>query len=583
MRLLAGVSSLCALLLAAAGWGVLSASCLTLAVAAVLPGRRTVLRDLPVAALTVLAGILLVAQGAAIVRFPVLGDPWLCRLVLASLALVICCVAARSSRTKTLATRSELASSIPAGLLVGIAGVTSMLPLAQGSAWYVAGGSDNLTHLVGALRRGQTGFLDYAIDAYPGAWASATALLATASANSVELSPELLSGWLRTECASVWLLFAMLSMAVGLLAQQLANRVPSLYRQAGFVGFGAAATLLGSSFWGFTVPFGFQTHILAALAVVVGVLEVSIPTPEPMRAVWVLTICGVVAAHSWTLAAAYLIAPWSCAAWRAIRALDRQALRTALVACSTAAALSVAPLILAVNTQVGVAHAGAYGAAAALPAAWIVAALLSNAVLMRRGSIGVVPFATVALGVALTVALAARVGASLSDYYPSKMLWLGAVLGVPAVWVVGALALHGVAARVSVFQSALIRPLAPLFVGLYALISMLTPPVSIANDSVRARGAAVLRAVRAPGAEQAQVVWGATESTVGDVFVRILLEFYAPAQRQTPVAVLDVPQECDLLATVSNPTVLSRHSSEEVARRYSCVSNVRTVQISSGR
>ena len=73
-----------------------------------------------------------------------------------------------------------------------------------------------------------------------------------------------------------------------------------------------------------------------------------------------------------------------------------------------------------------------------LPATWVVAGLLSNAVLLRWRGVAAVPFASMALGVAFTVALALRVGASLSDYYPSKMLWLGAVLGVPAVWVVGA-------------------------------------------------------------------------------------------------------------------------------------------------
>ena len=333
-----------------------------------------------------------------------------------------------SCRTKTVATRPELASGIPAGLLVAIAGVTSVLPLAQGSGWYVAGGSDNLTHLVFALRRGQTGFLDYAIDAYPGAWASAMALLATASTSSVEPSPELLYGWVRTESASVWLLFATLSLAVGFAAQQLASRAPSLHRQASFLGFGAAATLLGSAFWGFTVPFGFQTHILATLAVVVGVLEVSTPRPQPMRAVWVLTLCGTVAAHSWTLAAAYLIAPWSWAVWCAMREPGRR-LRTALALCAAAAALSVGPLVFALSTQVGVSRAAVYGAAAAAPVTWVVGGLLSNAALWRWGGLAAIPLAASALGLACTVALTVHVGASLADYYPSKMLWLGGVSG----------------------------------------------------------------------------------------------------------------------------------------------------------
>lgn len=407
------------------------------------------------------------------------------------------------------------------------------------------------------------------------------ALLATASTSSVEPRPEFLYGWLRMESASVWLLFATLSLTVGLAAQHLASRVPSLYRHASFLGFGAAATLLGSAFWGFTVPFGFQTHILATLAVVVGVLEVSIPRPELMRAVLVLSMCGTVTAHSWTLAAAYLIAPWSWAVWCALREPARR-LRTALVLCTAAAALSVGPLVFALSTQVGVSRAAVYGAAAAAPVTWVLGGLLGNAALLRWRGLAAAPLAASALGLACTVALTFHVGASLADYYPSKMLWLGAVLGVPAVWVVGARALQVAAAKISPLLS-MGRSVALTFGVMYAVISMATPVAAISDKSVQTRGAAVLQAVGVPDAADAEVVWGAADSATEDALVRILLDAYAPARRPTPIAVLDVSEECGLLAAAEDPAVLSRHSPEEVSQRYSCAPNVRTVEIPSTR
>lgn len=377
----------------------------------------------------------------------------------------------------------------------------------------------------------------------------------------------------------MWLLFATLSLTVGCTAQQLASRVPSLHRQTSFLGCGAAATLLGSAFWGFTVPFGFQTHILATLAVVVGVLEVSIPKPEPMRAVWVLTMCGTVAAHSWTLAAAYLIAPWSWAVWCAMREPSRR-LRAALALCTAAAALSVSPLLFALSTQVGVSRAAVYGAAAGAPVTWVVSGLLSNAALLRWRGLAAVPLAASALGLACTVALTVHVGASLADYYPSKMLWLGGVLGVPAVWVVGARAVQLAVARISPLLSIGSR-IALTFGVLYTVISMATPVAAISDKGVQTRAAAILHAVGVPHAPDAEVVWGASESATEDALVRILLDAYAPTRRPTPIAVLDVSEECGLLAAVHDPAVLSRHSPEEVAERYSCAPNVRTVQIPS--
>jgi hypothetical protein len=182
-------------------------------------------------------------------------------------------------------------------------------------------------------------------------------------------------------------------------------------------------------------------------------------------------------------------------------------------------------------------------------------------------------------GLVSAVFLTVRVGGSLSDYYPSKMMWIAGVIGLPAVWLGGALAFRALLLRVSPFsvKSARIFVIATSLV--ISLFFLATPLTTLFNRAARSDATGIWQAVASPHGPDAQVVWGATDSGISDTFVRILLDFYAPRSRQTPIAVLGVPEECDILARAEKPAVLSARAPEEVLTRYRCVHRIQVVPV----
>ena len=207
-------------------------------------------------------GIVAASQLAAPLGLGLLRERVLARTFLALAAAIAFVWSWRSTTSKRLFDKSEMPAMLPGVLLVLTSIVAWQAPLARGAAWYLTSGSDNLTHLVMAARRAHHGFLSYAVDPYPGAWHATMALVITASDGSTPTA-ELLRRSLRMFPAAVWLLFALLSLSVGLLARLYTARIGLDGRWAAAVVLASGTTMLGGSFFGFTVPYGFQSHVLA--------------------------------------------------------------------------------------------------------------------------------------------------------------------------------------------------------------------------------------------------------------------------------------------------------------------------------
>jgi hypothetical protein len=238
------------------------------------------------------------------------------------------------------------------------------------------------------------------------------------------------------------------------------------------------------------------------------------------------------------------------------------------------------PAGLAVISSIGIGHATDAQVVAPLPYLWLGASLLSVLYLALRHRSG----STAALGVTVwlnafsAVGVAAVVGITLTTYYPSKVLWESALLGLPAVAVVLALTVRDVSTR---WRSG--RILRGVVVGCACLLTgacLANPALAMMGPWSSIDGGRVLAAITAPHAEEAQVVWLGRPASNG-VIARVLLDFYRveATQARTPQPPLSVTQECELLRRAQIPTVLSSEPEGAVRARYRCVTGLRVLAV----
>jgi hypothetical protein len=203
-------------------------------------------------------------------------------------------------------------------------------------------------------------------------------------------------------------------------------------------------------------------------------------------------------------------------------------------------------------------------------------ATLAAAVLWRRDR-RILALAAMVLGTAASAPiLAATVGIPVTRYYPSKLLWISAVLGLAplGVWLSRWTdRIWKVRGRTTVpARSAVV-----VFSALFLLICAVNPARALYSWA-RVDGSKVLSALRAPNAGSAQVVWlpgEPNESTIA----RILLDFYRVEHHEPflPQQPLALSEECALLRLSSSPTVLSTGSAADVRTRFACVPDVQVV------
>ncbi len=232
---------------------------------------------------------------------------------------------------------------------------------------------------------------------------------------------------------------------------------------------------------------------------------------------------------------------------------------------------------LAVARSLGLDHASEAGPDTPVPALLVlVGAACFVGLAVRLHGASVTTVAVVALLPALTsVVIAVVQGISLGSYYPSKLLWHTAVAGLPAVSVVVGLALHQVLARHGRPGISPVRIVAGAATGLLILYGLLMPWGAVLGVWSSVDGGQVLKALRTPGAQTAQVVWLRSSPTTDAVTRSLLDAFRAPATRdRAPQAALSIPEECRLLEAASSPVVLTTATDEETRSRYRCVSAV---------
>jgi hypothetical protein len=404
-----------------------------LATAVLLADGRSVLACLPTALVLVIAAVIAASLTAPLVHLRPLGDPETARALLLMLVLapplLLTVRPADTCRGRPVfwSAPGELVACAPAALLVGIGAWFQTAGATRNTVTFLRSG-DNAGHLRYVRDLVNAGVLDYGSgEAYPRGWHAFLAWVQTAGGrgSGAESVAQLTA-------AAAWGLYALLAAAAGLLAVQLcAGRSRGQRRLAGL---GAAGTMLSGSFFGFAVGFGYQTSVLLTLVLLVAGLELSKGRRSRLGTALVGSASLLVVAHTWQLALPGLGIVWLIATCRPASGRSSASGWLGSAAVAVAALVLSVPPMIAVTTKVGIGAVGAPGLVPRLAVSWLLPALALAAVtlLHRRPPL---LYVTCLLTVAATaVALAGAVGASLNSYYPTKLLWEAAAMGVPLVW-----------------------------------------------------------------------------------------------------------------------------------------------------
>ena len=553
--------------------------CLALGLRSRSPGSRLAL---PTAAVLAVAAALVCAELLALLHWRGLSEAWAARGLLALAAAGLALVPARSwTRGRETPERVPLGlasasntvvTALPALVLSVFGVVLYLMPTERQVQWFLEG--DNPRHLIYVADEWHIGYLDYSLDPYPHAWHSVLALLWGASDPALDAGG--LISLLELNSSMTWLLFVMLTLATGLLARELAERIGLSTRWSGVAALGAGASTLSVPFLGTYMANGFEASILAALCLAVAAYELAAHRGSG-RAVLATAACLAVMANNWQLMLPESILAFGAAVLLYLRrgGSKKVAMCTGLIAAGASA-----PGLLAVLRQTGLDHALEAGVAAPLPMTWLGAAAASSVIAMglgmRRRDLAMATASAMVIGALVSaIAVAAAVGIPPSQYYPSKMLWKATLLGVPLVWVAIVTALDRLRGRWSLPAFAL----SGAVVACLALWWMAQPAASFMGKWSSVSAPKVLAAVRPEGAAAAEVVW--TGDREDDTVARILLDFYRVGQtrERTLQHPLSIAEECALLAKVSQPVVLSTEAPGTVEARYRCATGLRTIHV----
>ena len=461
---------------------------------------------------------------------------------------------------------------IPALALVGYAVGARFLSEGHRAEWFIGG--DNVRHLLYATEIERAGNLSYASQVYPRAWHTVVATLWSATGGQQDGAG--FRSLVDVMSTATWLLPGVVSLAMASAATALGSRLGLTDSRAAWAGLVAAVPVLLPPFLGDYQARGFQTSYLGAVLLALA-LRLALVRPTAARLVGA-GASVVVCAHTWQL----LLPPVGLALLVVTAALVRSRGRSAWALAGVVWAATGAaawPALFAVSANVGVGHAAVSEVVAPAPRVLLVVGLMVTIGLawQRRRDVRLLHAAAVVALPALTAwGLTIYLGTSLSDYYPSKLLWQSALLAL-APLAVAACLLHqrlgrGLAARLG--RTAIVTA------GVVLVASGLLAPVAAfvgAWSSVH--GGLLLRAVSAPAAGRAQVVW--LGDTADDTYARVLLDFYGTGTTlvRTPQAPQGIAGDCELLRASAAPAVLTDRPAPEVLRRYACVPGVGVVPV----
>ncbi|MFQ6172853.1 hypothetical protein ACK8HX_14680 [Oryzobacter sp. R7] len=471
---------------------------------------------------------------------------------------------------------SAVVLALPALGVGAVTAVGAVLGVPRGIAWFLNG--DHTRHLVYVADTWAQGALSYSVESYPHGW---HALLAAGWAvTGAGLDPDALVRLVRLMALASLLLSVLLALAMAHLAHSVLDRLGTGARGSVLggllVGAGCLLTFVLANYQ----ALGYENSLLAAVVVATSLREVVLRAGSPTSLV--VTGAGVVVtAHAWQLLlpSVALAALWC--GWRAL-AVREGAPRKVLVAVLALGVPVALPGVLAVVRAVGLDHAAEAGPDSPVPLPLVVLAVVLSVAVAAVARDAVIACAAVAtaLPAATALALSAVLGVGLLEYYPSKLLWQSAVLGLLWVVVAGALAGHGLLTQAPAVRP-VVRVVGGVAAALFVLWALVLPWGSLVGTWATVDAARVLAALRTPGAPDATVVWLQATPT-SDSVTRSLLDAYrvGETRERMPQARQSVEAECVLLGAAAAPVILTTASEAEARQRYSCAPAARVVRVS---
>lgn len=570
---------------ALAGYGVVGLAAAILALAISLAKDRSALSCVPAASVLVMAGAVVLVQLAAIANWPNFGIMSVARVAVSGLCIgtgLVVWWRRRALSSLKVTDLPEVVALLPALFLAGVGVWMATMPVTRAISWFFRSG-DNVMHARNVAAIGAIGSLDYSVWGEPGGWWSFVSLAVVSETDS-RSTPGGLLALVSTNAQMVWTAYVLVCAATSLTATALVRQFGAHRWAAALAGLGAGAVMCWPQFFVFTMGWGFQTTIVLTFLLAVAAFEVLMAKPGALHSLLICSAVVVLTAHNYPLGLPIAGVLWLGAVaryrqGRGVRVDRRDRPAIAVMVCS---ALATAPVL---QTLVGFGARGVAlsqspdGAIMRLPVEWVVPGILAVALCLawpgRSRAAGWV-------GLAVLVAFLEPIGAwllldvPLQNYYPTKMLWHVAALGVPlvAAWcAVGCLAFSHRFGRRSAG-----RVLAPS-VYVSVTITVLAGFAGVLPATLGEwykDGGRILKAATSPHAPDAQVVWRAGQNEDEDWRIQRLVATYRAGQGLSPALSIPVglSEQCETLRSVAVPAVLTTASQAEVTERFSCAPGV---------
>ena len=574
---------------ALAGHGAVGLAAATLALAISLAKDRSVLSCVPAASVLVMAGVVVLVQFPLIAKWPNFGITGVARVSVAGLCIAAGLVVWLRRRTMSsvqLTDLPEVVALSPALFLTGVGVWMATLPVTLATNWFFLWG-DNVMRARDVSAIGALGRLDYSAYKGPGGWLSFVSLAVVSETDSRDTAGGLLA-LVSTNAQMLWTLYVLVCAATSLTAVALVRRFGAHRWAAALAGLGAGAVMCWPQFFVFTMGAGFQSTILLTLLLAVAASEVLMAKAGELRTVIVCSAAVVMTAHNYPPGVPVAGVLWLGAMaryrqGRGVRVDRRDRSVIVIIVCSVLATFPVLQMFAGAS-GVGVSRVAAVGSVFRLPLEWVVAGILAAALCLAKPRRSPAAFW---VSMAVLVAFLEPIGAwllldvPLQSYYPTKLLWHVAALGVPLVWAWFSL---GCAVLSQRFGSWPGRSTVAASEGLILTLTVLVGLVGVLPAALglwsRDEGR-ILTSATSIDAPRTQVVWRAGGNEYEDWRIQRLVSTYSmsrgvPGYLSIPVG---LSEQCETLRSVAAPAVLTSATQAEVTKRFGCAPGVVGLQV----
>ena len=471
-----------------------------------------------------------------ITRWPDFGITGAARLAVAGLCLaagVVAWLRRRVLLSLKMTDMPEVVALSPALFLAGVGVWMAAMPVTRATNWFFLWG-DNVMHARNVAAIGALGRLDYSVWGEPGGWLSFVSLAVVSETDS-RGTPGGLLALVSTNAQMLWTAYVLVCAATSLTAVALVRQFGAHRWAAALAGLGAGAVMCWPQFFVFTMGAGFQTTIVLTFLLAVAGFEMLMAKACELHALVICSAAVVLTAHNYPLGLPIAGVLWlgTVARYRQGRGVrvDRRDIPAIVVMVSSA--LATAPIL---QTLVGVGARGVaisqspVGSMMRLPVEWVVPGILAATLCLARPGRS---RAAGWVGMAVLVAFLEPIGAwvlldvPLQNYYPTKLLWHVAALGLPLVWawislgcVVLTQSLRSRLAKPAVAASTCVILTVTVLVGLVGVLPAALGLWSL--DQGR-----ILISATSIDAPKAQVVWRAGENEDEDWRIQRLVSTYS--------------------------------------------------------